>query len=138
MPKKMLCSRQFEPTTGVITRVMVLRGPAFIAAMRYPPNLRNYAYARGLLLPRMEVGALIARKFDHADLNAMGIKQIRVMHTPWVTEFGESTFESTLTVGFHMSGSRGKEWLHGILLQPHMPFMKSETEFCGFAFEIPD
>lgn len=80
--KDLLCSPEFVPTTGVTTRVAVLKGALFEDGNRLTGIVRASAAARGLLTPSVELACLIRKKFTDEDIEAMGLWCIVAMHEP--------------------------------------------------------
>jgi len=77
--KCLLRSRDFKPTSGVTSRVCVLRGVSFSTEERATDNIQVKAQQRGLIELRAEAACLIREKFTDEELQAMGLSWIVVM-----------------------------------------------------------
>jgi hypothetical protein len=81
--KGLLRSKVFKPTSGVTTKVAVLRGSFFsVDRDRTTRNVRAEADLRKWMKPNAEVACLIREKFSDEDLEKMDLWWIIAMHEP--------------------------------------------------------
>ena len=80
--KDMLFSRDFKPTSGVTTKVVVLKGMLFKDDDRIMKKIRAEADKRKLEKPNAELACLICEKFTDEEIEAMGLIWIVAMHEP--------------------------------------------------------
>ena len=80
--KQVLRSPDFKPTSGVTTKVAVLRGCLFEDNDRYTAKIRAEADKRKLGKPNAELACLIREKFTDKEIEAMGLTWIVAMHEP--------------------------------------------------------
>ncbi|MFA5644021.1 MAG: hypothetical protein WC928_00625 [Patescibacteria group bacterium] len=79
--KKILCSKEFKPTSGVTTEIAVLKGLLFEDSDRITRKIRAFAVRRKFKIPNSEVACLIREVFSDKELEeAMGLTWIAVMH----------------------------------------------------------
>jgi len=78
----MLRSPDFKPTSGVTTGVAVLKGILFEDNDRITKKIRAEADKRKLSRPNAELACLIREKFTDEEIEAMGLRNIIVMHEP--------------------------------------------------------
>lgn len=82
MAEELLLSSHFKPTKGVVTHVAVLKGTLFDERHRITRDVRTAASLRRLAMPNPEVSCLIREAFTNAEIRAMGLSLIVVMHEP--------------------------------------------------------
>jgi hypothetical protein len=80
--RDVLNSKDFNPTSGVTTEIVVLKGILWIDNDRVTKNIRAEAEKRGLEKPNAEVACLIREKFSDEEIEAMGLWWIVAMHEP--------------------------------------------------------
>jgi len=80
--KQLLCSSNFQPTSGVTTEIAVLKGMLFQENDRTTKKIRAKAGEHKLMKPNAEVACLIREKFTDEEIEAMGLLWIVVMHEP--------------------------------------------------------
>jgi hypothetical protein len=80
--RQILCSLDFKPTTGVVTKVAVLKGILFENNNRITKKIRAEAKKQKLLKPNIELACLIREKFTDKEIEAMGLWYIVTMHEP--------------------------------------------------------
>lgn len=80
--KTVLLSEEFKPTRGVATEIIIIKGTAYNDFDRSTYNIRDIAKRGMLKTPNMEVACLIRENFSDADIKAMGLIWIVVMHEP--------------------------------------------------------
>jgi len=86
--KQVLRSPSFVPTSGVTTKVAVLKGMLFEESDRITKKIRAFAAAfrtpdkRKLSKPNAELACLIRLKFTDKEIEAMGLWYIVAMHEP--------------------------------------------------------
>lgn len=78
--KNLLRSPGFTPTTGVTTRIAVLKGALFTDSERVVKVIHIDAYRRGLIRPNAEVACLIREKFSDEEIEKMVLEGIITMH----------------------------------------------------------
>jgi hypothetical protein len=85
--KSILKSKDFKPTSGIPTEVVVLKGMLFSDENRVTKKIRAYAETLSFNSqkpekPNPEIAFLIREKFSDEDLKAMGLVWIVAMHEP--------------------------------------------------------
>lgn len=80
--KNLLLSKEFKPTSGIITNVAVLKGRFFADEDRITKKIRAEADNRKWGKSNPEIACLIREKFTDEDIEAMGLIWIIVMHEP--------------------------------------------------------
>ena len=80
--KDMLFSKDFKPTSGVTTEVVVLKGMLFKDDDRITKKIRVEADKRKLEKPNAEVACLIREAFTDEKITAMGLVWVVAMHEP--------------------------------------------------------
>lgn len=95
--KNLLRSPGFTPTTGVTTRIAVLKGALFTDSERVVKVIRLEADRRGLISPNAEVACLIRQKFSDEDIEKMGRMGIITMHNPLIEVDGGPDLLGTST-----------------------------------------
>ena len=80
--KRVLRSKSFKPTSGVIYKIAVLKGELFNDNERITKNIRKKAEDYKFSTPNAEVACLIREKFTDKELEAMGLHSIITMHEP--------------------------------------------------------
>ncbi|HPT08294.1 MAG TPA: hypothetical protein PLE28_01200 [bacterium] len=80
--KRVLRSKDFKPTNGIIYEIAVLKGELFSYSNRITKTIRKEAKNRKLSTPNAEVACLIREKFSDKELEAMGLYWIVAMHKP--------------------------------------------------------
>ncbi len=80
--EEVLCSSDFKPTSGVTTQVAVLKSSLFRTENRMLSKIHAEAKHRKLMVPSAELACLIREKFSDAEIKAMRLWSIIVMHEP--------------------------------------------------------
>ncbi len=80
--KQILLSRDFKPTSGVISEVAILKGGLFEENHRSTELIRNAAKDRKFQTLNAEIACLIREKLTDEEIEAMGLKSVVVMHEP--------------------------------------------------------
>lgn len=80
--RQVLNSSDFRSTSGVTTEVAVLKGLLFDGPSRITKKIRLDAERRKLSNPNAEIACLIRERFTDAEIEAMGLQYIVVMHEP--------------------------------------------------------
>ncbi len=85
--RSILKSKDFKPTSGITTEVVVLKGMLFSDENRVTKKIRAYAETLSFNSqkpekPNPEIACLIREKFSDEDLEAMGLAWIVAMHEP--------------------------------------------------------
>ncbi|MBU2229151.1 hypothetical protein KJ810_01965 [Patescibacteria group bacterium] len=80
--KSLLCSSNFQPTSGVTYNIAVLQGKLFNDRNRITKKILKSAKERQLTTPNAEVACLIRDKFTDQEIEAMGLVWIITMHEP--------------------------------------------------------
>lgn len=78
--KRVLVHKDFKPTKGVTTKIVVLKGLLFTDDDRITKSIRAEAKRRKLGVPNAEVACLIREKFTDKEIEAMGLWWIVAMH----------------------------------------------------------
>lgn len=79
--KRLLCSSDFKPTSGVTTEIAVLPGKLWNDDVRITMNIRATAKCY-FQMPNAEVACLIREKFSDEEMEARGLRWIVIMHEP--------------------------------------------------------
>jgi hypothetical protein len=98
--KQALRSQEFKPTSGVTTEIAVLKGMFFSGNARKTEDVRAEACRRKLTKLNAETACLIREKFTDAELEAMGLWWIVVMHEPIKDPGGSSNLLGAGRSGF--------------------------------------
>jgi len=80
--KDVLRSKDFQPTTGVVYEIAILKGMLFNDSDRITSKIRANAEGRGWAKPHAEVACLIRKNFTNEEIEAMGLIWIITMHEP--------------------------------------------------------
>lgn len=80
--KSVLRSKDFKPTSGVMTEIAVLKGMLFEDDDRITKKICAEADKRNLTKPNAEVACLFREKFSDQEIEAMGLWWIIAMHEP--------------------------------------------------------
>ncbi|MFA6476530.1 MAG: hypothetical protein WCV68_03920 [Candidatus Paceibacterota bacterium] len=80
--KDVLRSEDFQPTTGVVYEIAILKGLLFNDSDRITSKIRANAEGRGWTKPNAEVACLIRKNFSNEEIEAMGLTWIITMHEP--------------------------------------------------------
>jgi hypothetical protein len=90
--KQLLLSPDFKPTKGIIYNILVIKGAYWKNSNSdgATAKIRNEALERKLETPNVEVACLLLEELASADLEAMGLLWITVMHDPIASEEGEN------------------------------------------------
>jgi len=124
--KQVLRSTEFGPTSGVTSEIVVLPGVLFKDSERSTGNIRAEAEGRrGLGKPSLEVACLIREMLSDADIEAMGLWWIVVMHESILDSDGGSCL---LDVG----RDGGGRWLGARYARPGGRWARGD----GFAFVL--
>jgi hypothetical protein len=123
---QVLRSSDFVPTTGVTTRIGVIKGEFFADDKRITKLIRAEADGRDFQKPHAEVACLIREKFTDEEIKAMGLTWIVAMHEPIKDADGHP---------FLLSASRfgGGWWLRAYWGSPDFGWGRAS----GFAFAVP-
>ena len=123
--KRLLLSKDFKPTTGIVYTIAVLKGNLFSDNERITKNIRKDAENRKLTTPNAEVACLIREKFSDKELETMGISCIVTFHKPIKGSDGSLNLLNTIRSG---DGS----WLNAYYGDPYCVWYSLD----GFAFEV--
>ena len=85
--QEILLSPDFQPTSGVTTKVVVLKGKSFGNIDRTTETIRFEAARRQFVTPNAEVACLISEYLSSSDMEEMGLTWIVIMHEPIVDSF---------------------------------------------------
>lgn len=123
--KQVLRSPSFVPTSGVTTKVAVLRDCLFEDQSRITLKIRAEADKRKLGKPNAEVSCLIREKFTDKEIKVMGLIWIVAMHEPINNSVGGPRL---------LSASRGGsgQWLGACCVPPGAEWALGD----GFAFAV--
>jgi len=88
--KSVLCSADFNPTDGITTEVMILKGELFEDNDRITKKIRAEAERRNIATPNAEIACLIREKFSDEEIEKMGLWRIVAMHKAIKTSGGRS------------------------------------------------
>lgn len=121
--KSLLRSKDFQPTTGITTEIVVLKGLLFKDSERTTRNIR--ADKRQLSKPNAEVACLIREKFSDKELEEMGLYWIVVMHDSINDSGGDPSLLSASRDG-------DGQWLSACCGEPDCRFSRE----LGFAFVL--
>lgn len=124
--KSVLNSKDFKPTNGVTSHIMVLKGKLWKDSDRITSNIRAEADKSKFEKPNAEVACLIREKFSDEEIAAMGLWWIVAMHDPIKDSDG----------GPYLLDARryaGGRWLHAAYDHP----VNSWDGDNGFAFVAP-
>lgn len=80
--KDVLNSPDFQPTTGVMYEIAVLKGLLWKDSDRITSNIQAEAERRNFTKPNAEVACLIREMFTDKEIEAMGLWWIVAMHEP--------------------------------------------------------
>ncbi len=119
--KQVICSKDFIPTKGMTTEVVVIKGCFFINEKRNDKSIRATAETMKLLKPSMELAYLIGGRFISSDIRSMGLSRIVIMGEPYIYN-GHS-------VSLFISGAGDR-----LVLNPYYEFDGDYTIGTGFAF----
>ncbi len=87
--KSILKSKDFKPTSGIATEIVVLPGKLFSDSDRITKNIRAEAERRSFGTPNAEIACLVREKFSDEDLEAMDLAWIVAMHDPIKDSVGD-------------------------------------------------
>ena len=87
--KGILFLRDFKPTNGVTTEVVVLKGMLFKDDDRIMKKIHAEANKRKFKKPNAEVACLIREAFTDEEIKAMGLTWIVAMHQPITDSDGD-------------------------------------------------
>lgn len=124
--KDVLNSPDFRPTSGVTYNCAVLKGGLFADENRITRNIRAEGDRRQWLKPNAETACLIREMFSDAEIEAMGLWWLVVMHEPIKDSGG---IPGLLDV-FRSDGGR---WLDTFYGSPGCRWRRD----IGFAFVVP-
>lgn len=124
--KSVLRSQDFKPTSGVTTKVAVLKGELFSDDDRITKKIRAEADKRKFEKPNAELACLIRKKFTDDDIKAMGLWWIVAMHEPIKDSDGDRRLLAA-------DRDDGGQWLS---TTNDNPGRRRNLEF-GFAFSVP-
>ena len=124
--KNALRSSAFQPTNGISTDIVILRGALFSDAHRIISNIRDVGTACKFTKPNAEAACLIRMMLTDKMIEEMGLTWIIVMHEP-IKEFDRVPI--LLNVSRNDDGCR----LDADCDKPDNRW----TRGCGFAFALP-
>lgn len=123
--KRLLLSKYFKPTTGIVYTIAVLKGNLFMSDNCITKKIRSEAAKRKLVTPNPEIACLVREMFSDAEIKAMGLIWIVTFHKPIKDSDGDLLLLNTSRNGdgswlntFY--GNSGGRWL----------------DDSGFAFEV--
>lgn len=123
-----ILGRKFRPTSGVTTTIAVLKASSFPRYENTINHVHAKAAALGLKKPAMEIGCLIRDKFTNAEIRAMGLESLRVMHKP-VAVTPPSHWADRREKNISLGINTRYEWLH---------MYDSDSDISdGYAFAVP-
>jgi hypothetical protein len=123
--RQLLLSADFQPTTGVVYKVTVLKGKLFSDEERVTSKIRSEAKKRKLQTPNAEVACLIRENFSDEELEQMGLWYIAVMHESIKDSDGKPRL-------LDVSRSDGGRWLSSYYGSPDVRW----SHAVGFAFVV--
>lgn len=128
--KKILRSKSFQPTSGEITQIAVLKSEIFNWSTPTSENIYKEAKERKFSLPNSEVACLIREKFSNKELEDMGLSAITPMHNPidCKDEYGNNRQE---WLSVNRSGGNSNLW--GVSMFNGY-FVGDRNYVLGFAF----
>ncbi len=123
----LLHSDDFKPTTGITTRVAVLKGQLFDDSNRDLEHIAAASAGHNFTIPCAEIACLAREKFTDQELKAMGLEYMFIMHEPIIASNGNSyqLCLDTSIVGKFISG-------YEVDRGPEVVF----SEGCGFAYVL--
>jgi hypothetical protein len=123
---RVLLSKDFKPTKGVITEIAILPGLLFESPdHRTNKLIRADASRRKLRALDIEIACLLRKKFTDKDIRAMGLSWIIAMHNPVKIDSGDPRLMHVSTVG-------GGDILETCTGSPSAKMAR----LAGFAFEV--
>lgn len=87
--KDLLLSKDFNPTTGIVYTIAVLKGGLFTDSNRVAKKIRSEAAKRKLVTPNPEVACLIREMFSDDEIKVMGLQWIVTFHKPIKDSVGD-------------------------------------------------
>ena len=123
--KDMLFSKNFKPTSGVTTEVVVLKGMLFKDDDRITKKIRVKANKRKLKKPNAEVACLIREAFTDEEITAMGLVCVVAMQEPSKDSDGDPSILCA-------DRSNGGRWLNVCCDYPDYNWGRDH----GFAFAV--
>ena len=124
--KALLLSPGFKPTSGLTTKLVILKDSLFQASDLYSLKVRASAEKRGLASPNPEVACLLRELLTDKDIEAVGLWWLVVMHDLIKGSFGG---QALLVVSRSNNGS----WLSSSY---HMPNALWWDGGYGFVFAV--
>ncbi len=124
--KSVLKSKDFKPTNGVTSHIVVLKGKLWKDSDRITSNIRAEADRRKFEKPNAEVACLIREKFTDEEIEAMGLWWIVAMHEPIKDSAGVPSL-------LHARRRDGGLWLNAAYDVPG----RGWDDDHGFAFVAP-
>lgn len=124
--KSVLRSPDFHPTKGVTYQIAILKGESFENNDRTTQKIRVMGKKLKFITPHPEIACLISEAFTDAELEAMGLIWIVVMHKPIKDSGGGPRLLDA------NRGGNGR-WLNAFYDKPDG---KWNREY-GFAFVLP-
>ena len=123
-----LSSRAFKPTSGITTRIAILKGNRFTDGTRITETIRAEAARHNLITPSIEMACLIRERLSDVALKAMGLNWVITMHDPVRDSEGELALLSAVP-------SESCPWLETCCGDADSAWVGTE----GFAFAVaPD
>lgn len=123
--KNVLRSKDFKPSSGVTTQIVVLKSMLWNGNDRITKNIRAKALELGLATPNAEVACLIRDNFSDKEIKAMGLWWIVVMH-----ELIKDSNICPRLLKVHRGD--GGSWLHAI----YDDLDSGWDHYSGFAFVL--
>ena len=124
--KQVLRSRDFKPTSGVTTEVVVLKGKLLNGSNRTTKKILAEADKRKFEKPSAEVACLIREAFTDEEITAIGLALIVTMHEPINNPDGD--------LNLLLSDRRlGGRWLNSYYYHLDDHWRRGS----GFAFAVP-
>jgi len=78
----LLNSKKFKPTSGVTTKIAILKGKKWTDEDRFNLKVCTQAIIRNFTLPNLEIACLIRDTLSYQDIAVMGLLQIIVVDNP--------------------------------------------------------
>lgn len=126
--KSLLLSKDFKPTDGITTEVVVLKGALFEDSTDSSEILKKVCpegSSRKLETPNAEIICLIREKFTNEELEALGLSSIIVMHEPIKDSDGDPAL-------LCMNSSGNGHWLGAVYDSPGYGWSRD----LGFVFTV--
>lgn len=109
--KFILLSKDFKPTSGILYRLVAIKGTAFEEFELTNKNIRARAKKTKWQTPNAEVACLLRENFSDEELKAMGVWYLVAMHEPIDDSVG-------LPLLLNASRFGGASWLNASCAEP--------------------